>query len=232
MRQAGYLDPKLNSFVEVKEIKEDTLFLKDGSKLAIIQVLPIHFSMLSNQEQKAIVNSYREFLNSLDFSIQIVMRTISLSLNEYLAVLQKKVEKTRKISIATQFESFKEFIQKFITDKKVKNRLFYIIVPAPHTKPRWWPNKKKVQKEQKIALKQLNIRVQVCQEKLKRCNLLTNRLNTQELVSLLASFFEGFIEAQNEYLSTITTLQEGEKIETKKRIWFNAKAQKLETNPK
>ena len=47
IRQAGYLNPALNGFIEVKEIEEDTVFLKDGSAKAIIQVVPIHFSLLS-----------------------------------------------------------------------------------------------------------------------------------------------------------------------------------------
>lgn len=230
LRQAGYSDKQLDSFVEVKEIDSGTIFLKDGSVRAVIQVVPLHFSLLSPEEQRAIISAYRDFLNSLDFPVQIVMRTVNLSLNEYLAVLQKKVENNGKPGLKTQFESFKQFVETFITEKKIKNRVFYIVIPVSNTFQGFFKANQKTGK--KALLAQLEIRVNVCREKLKRCNLFSKRLNSTELVSLLASFFEGFIEAQNEYFSTLTTLKEGEKIEEKKRTWFNALGQKIEPSYK
>lgn len=230
LTKAGYLQPQLDSFMEVKEIKDNAIFLKDGSIKAIIQVIPFNFSMLSIQEQQAIINAYKQFLNSLDFPIQIVMRTINLSLNEYLLVLEKKVHATKKTSLLNQFDSFKKFIQKFINEKKIKNRLFYIIIPIENNQPTLFFGKK-VKEKEKIMQSQLNVRIKVCQEKLRKCNLLTKQLNSQELVSLLASFFEGFIEAQNEYFFPTTTLQENEKTEETKKSWFNALGQKIETKP-
>lgn len=227
IRQAGYLDSKLESFVDAKSIDQDTIFLKDGSARAILQVVPFHFNMLSPPEQHAIISAYRDFLNSLDFPIQIVMRTINLSLTEYLAVLQKKVENAKKQTLQAQFESFKNFIQKFISEKKVKNRVFYLIVPV--SGPNKIPFMKKQTSEHEALKNQLDIRIKICQDKLKRCNLLTKRLDSQELVSLTANFFEGFIQAQNEYFSTITTIKEGEKNEQEnKRIWFNPNGERIE----
>jgi hypothetical protein len=211
--------------VEVKEIKDNSVFLNDGTAKAIIQVIPLHFSMLAPMEQQAIISAYKDFLNSLDFSIQIVMRTVNLSLTEYLASLQKKVEATRKQNLILQFESFKEFILKFITKKKIKNRLFYIIIPASST-TQTNPFALKNNSDSKAKQAQLDIRVKICREKLKRCNLLTKRLNSQELLSLLSSFFEGFIEAQNEYLSSVTVLKESEKNEEEKTTWLNALGRK------
>jgi len=230
-RQAGYLHPSLNGFVEVKEISQNAVFLKDGSGRAILQVLPIHFSLLSTEEQRAIVTAYRDFLNSLDFPVQVVMRTINLSLKEYLAVLQKKVEKENKKGLLEQFESFQSFVQRFIREKKIKNRLFYVIIPvSPSRSPTNWLVSKKA--DEKAMLDQLDIRVKVCQDKLKRCNLLSNHLNTQELVSLSASFFEGFIEAQNDYFAHVTTLKESEKNAEKetKRTWFGASGTGIKRN--
>lgn len=227
-RQAGYLNPKLDAFIGVNKIQDNTVFLQDGSLRAIIQVTPLHFSLLSPEEQHAIIAAYREFLNSLDFSVQIVMRTVNLSLNEYLAVLQKKVELTKNKSLVAQFDSFKDFIQKFVVEKKIKNRLFYLVLPV---KPNFATGLKFNQKTDYFGLlSQLDIRVKVCQDKLKRANLLTKRLNTNELVSLTASFFEGFIEAENQYFSAVVTLKEGEKKheEPIPRVWFNGLGQRIE----
>ncbi|MDO8647546.1 MAG: PrgI family protein [Candidatus Diapherotrites archaeon] len=225
-RIQGYFDKSLNNFVEVKDIKNDVIFLNGGSARAVIQVIPIHFAMLSGEEQKAIISAYKDFLNSLDFPIQIVMRTVNLSLTEYLAVLQKKVESTKKQGLQVQFESFKRFIQDFIKKKKIKNRLFYVIIPASPSKIDFFNLKNKPQ-DLKLLESQLDIRVKVCREKLKRCNLLTERLKTQELVSLVSNFFEGFFEAQNDYLSSLTVLKESENNEqNQKTEWFSASGSK------
>ncbi|MFH1587916.1 MAG: PrgI family protein, partial [Candidatus Diapherotrites archaeon] len=69
----GYFDPKLNAFLKVKKIDSDTVFLKTKKALAIIQIHPINFSILSKEQQNAIILSFKDFLNSLDFPIQIVM---------------------------------------------------------------------------------------------------------------------------------------------------------------
>jgi len=191
-RQAGYLDKKVNNFLDVKKIGDDTVFLKDNSEKAIVQVQPINFHILSQRQQQAIISAYNDFLNSLDFPIQIVMRTVNLSLEEYLNQLEIKVMQQKKQKLKTQFNEFQEFIRNYIEEHAVKNRLFYIVVPN----------------EKKAPANQLDIRVKLCQEKLANCNLTTKRLSTNELVSLLSSYFEGFIEAENEYQSMITLLEQ------------------------
>ncbi len=221
-RGASFWDRKLDHFIEVNEIHNDTIYLNDGSARAVLQIIPIHFSLLSLEEQRAIVARFRDFLNSLDFPVQIVMRTVNLELNEYLASMQKKVSESRKKGLTEQFESFKTFIETKIESKKIKNRLFYMLIPTTQlsTKPALFLKKTIDSKE--IFEKQLEIRVKICQEKLKKCNLLSERLNDAEIVSFLSTYFEGFIEAQHDYLSALTTKKEGETNVQQKKPWLDA----------
>ena len=89
-------------------------------------------------------------------------------------------------------------MENFIEENAVKNRLFYIIIPSEK-------NGFRSKKDQR--LNQLNIRIKLCQEKLSNCNLVTKRLGTNELVSLLSTYFEGFVECGNEYQSALTLLE-------------------------
>jgi hypothetical protein len=187
----------MENFIEVKRISDSSLFLSNGSAKAILQVQPLNFHILDVRHQQAIIASYKDFLNSLDFPIQIVMRTVNLSLEEYLKTLEIKVKKSKKEKLLKQFVDFKEFVTTFIENHAVKNRLFYIVVPTDEKNP-------------KHVLSQLDIRVTLCQEKLKACNLTTKRLTTNELVSMLSSYFEGFIENENGYLSLLTLLEKKE----------------------
>lgn len=200
-RQMGYLDRKMASFLSVKKIEDDSVYLKDGSVKAIIQVQPINFHILSKKHQEAIVNAYKDSLNSLDFPIQIVMRTVNLNLDDYLRQLEVKVKNQKKEQLLVQFNEFQEFMREYIERNAVKNRLFYIVIPFSG----------------KDAVSQLDIRVDLCQNKLKNCNLMTKRLNTNELVSLLSSYFEGFIETGNGYQSALTILERKESVVPKQK---------------
>ncbi len=198
-KELGYLDKEMESFIEVKRIADNTLFLTNNSAKAIIQIQPINFHILDVRNQQAIISAYKDFLNSLDFPIQIVMRTVNLSLEEYLKTLGQKVKKSKNEKMHKQFADFKDFILNYIENHAVKNRLFYIVIPSDEKNP-------------KYILNQLDIRVTLCQEKLKSCNLTTKRLNTNELVSMLSSYFEGFIENGNEYLSVLSFLEKQKEV--------------------
>lgn len=192
-RVIGHLDKEMQKFIEVKTINNEIITLNNGAMKAILQVQPINFHILSARQQQAIISAYKDFLNSLDFPIQIVMRTVNLSLEEYLQHLEAKVKKAKNEKLQAQFNDFQGFVRGYIEQNAVKNRLFYIVIPAD-------------EKDQNKAHNQLGIRIKLCQDKLKNCNLSTKRLTTNELVSMLASYFEGFIETQNEYQSMLTLL--------------------------
>ncbi len=127
------------------------------------------------------------------------MRTVNLNLDDYLKTLEIKVRTQRKPHLTKQFQDFEEFMRKYIEENSVKNRLFYIIIPFN-------PSKNPLETKTN-PLEQLEIRVKLCQEKLKNCNLITKRLNTKELISLLASYFEGLIEAENEYITQLSIVK-------------------------
>lgn len=195
-RHLGYLDKKINSFVEVNRIENNVVYLKDGTLKAIIQVQPINFHILSTNQQNAIISAYRDFLNAIDFPIQIVMRTVNLNLSEYLTELDLNVKKRK--GLEKQFTDFKKFIENYITEHAVKNRLFYIIIPFSEKNGFLKTSNQEIQ---------LTNRVKLCQEKLKNCNLATKRLNTDELTGLLSSYFETFIQNNSEYQDMLTILE-------------------------
>src|SRR3989338_9986597 len=69
IKKAHGLDPRLSQLVNVKKIENDIVYLNDGNAAVILQVIPINFSILRVEEQNAVIQAYRDFLNSLDFPI-------------------------------------------------------------------------------------------------------------------------------------------------------------------
>ena len=222
IKEAGLFDRRLREFVEVKKIENNTIQLKNGSLRAILEVTPINFSILSVEEQRAVISAYRDFLNSLDFSVQIVMRTTNLNLDDYLFNMRKKVLEMNDAELEKEYESFREFVQNFIKENSVKNRLFFIVIPySPYHKAKLFKDifitvknlfskekeKSSVEINREIALNQLSIRSELCREKLHRCSLFVKRLNDGQLFTLLASFFDSYIEAKNDYFFPVTLLE-------------------------
>ena len=225
IKEAGYFDSKLKSFVEVKKIEDETIYLQGGGLRAVLEVTPINFNILSEQEQKAVINAYKDFLNSLDFTVQIVMRTTSLNIDDYLFDLKKTALESNNPKIEEQFESFQEFIQNFIKENSIKNRLFYVVVPySPHSNAQPLKDiitrvmnllqkkseKTSIEMNRSNALNQLSIRAKLCEGKLKKCGLFVKRLDDEQILPLLASFFDSYIHASDDYFSPMTLLKKFE----------------------
>ena len=76
-------------FVPVSFIKNDLVVLNDGSMAIVIQTSAVNFDLLSENEQLAIIGSFAALLNSLSFSIQIVIRSKKLDISHYLNTLKE-----------------------------------------------------------------------------------------------------------------------------------------------
>ena len=78
------------TYLEVAEVKQDTLVLKDGSLRAVILVSSLNFSLKSEDEQKALVGAYVTMLNTLDYPLQMLIQSRPMDIDDYLNGLQDK----------------------------------------------------------------------------------------------------------------------------------------------
>ncbi len=83
-------------FLEIDQIREGILLLKNKSLRGVLMVSSLNFALKSDDEQKAIIYQFQSFLNSLDFSIQIVIQSRILNITGYLEKL-KDLEKQQKM---------------------------------------------------------------------------------------------------------------------------------------
>src|SRR3990167_4119128 len=68
----------------IAEIKDDIVVLKNGGLRAVLKTSSINFNLKSEEEQNAIIYGYQNFLNSLEFPIQIVIQSRKLDVDKYL----------------------------------------------------------------------------------------------------------------------------------------------------
>lgn len=116
-------------FLDVAEVKEDVVVLKNGSFRAILAVSAINFDLKSTDEQEAIVNQYQNFLNSLDFPIQILISSRQLNIDHYIEFVEKKEKEQDNELLKLQISEYKNFIRQLVSVSNIMDKNFYIIVP-------------------------------------------------------------------------------------------------------
>ncbi|MEK7135822.1 MAG: hypothetical protein AAB831_01530 [Patescibacteria group bacterium] len=120
-------------FVPVKEIRNGTIILKDGGYRGVLICSSINFGLKSADEQHAITLGFQNFLNTLDFSIQIVINSRKMDLRPYLALLEEKVPEQKTELMRIQLHEYVEFVRSFTDHANIMTKSFYIVVPyAPH----------------------------------------------------------------------------------------------------
>lgn len=120
-------------FVPVKEIRNGTIILKDGGYRGVLICSAINFGLKSADEQHAITLGFQNFLNTLDFSIQIVVNSRKMDLRPYLALLEGKSEEQKTELMRIQLREYIEFVRSFTDQANIMTKSFYIVVPfSPH----------------------------------------------------------------------------------------------------
>jgi len=116
-------------FLEIEDIKEGVVILKDKSLRGILMVSSINFALKSEEEQSAIVFSFQSFLNSLDFSCQIVIQSRKLNITSYLDDLKDLEEKQVNELMKIQTTAYREFIAEIVKGQTIMTKNFYIVIP-------------------------------------------------------------------------------------------------------
>lgn len=116
-------------FVPVKEIRSGVIILKDGGYRGVLICSSVNFGLKSADEQRAITEGFQNFLNTLDFSIQILVNSRKMDLRPYLALLAEKEPEQKTELLRIQLREYMAFISSFAERSNIMTKTFYIIVP-------------------------------------------------------------------------------------------------------
>jgi hypothetical protein len=127
--QAG----ETQKFVPVKEIRDGIIILKDGGYRGVLICSAVNFGLKSAEEQHAIISGFQNFLNTLDFSIQIIVNSRRMDIRPYLSFLQGITADQKSELMRIQLREYIEFIRSFVDQTNIMTKLFYVVVPySPH----------------------------------------------------------------------------------------------------
>lgn len=121
--------PSTQQFVPIKEIRDGVVVLKNGDLRSVIMCQAINLDLKSADEQTAILLQFQNFLNALEFSVQIVASSRRLDIRPYILLLEKRLETIEGDLLRIQTREYINFIQKFNESYDVMSKYFYIVIP-------------------------------------------------------------------------------------------------------
>ena len=116
-------------FVPIKEVKNGIIILKDGGFRAVLLASSLNLSLKSSEEQAAIINEFQNFLNGLDFPVQIAMQSRRLDIRPYLLMLEARLKEQVEPLLKIQTKEYIGFIRSFTDEVNIMTKTFFIVVP-------------------------------------------------------------------------------------------------------
>lgn len=191
-------------FVPIEEVRDGIIILKNGSMRAALMTSSLNFALKSQDEQEAILFQFQNFLNSLEFSIQIFVQSRDLDIRPYITLLEERLKAQTNELMKIQIQEYIGFVKNFTESTNIMSKNFFIIVPySPSflsTKKGTNPltsligKGKEQSKEQKQMTfeenrTQLEQRISVVEQGLKRTGIRVAQLGTEEVIELFYKMF-------------------------------------------
>ncbi|MFA6537406.1 MAG: TraC family protein [Patescibacteria group bacterium] len=184
-------------FLDIAEIKNDTVILKDGTLRAVLVASSVNFALKSEEEQSALVSSYVSFLNYIDYPLQIVVQSRKLDIGGYIKKIEE-IERTQTNELLKkQVSNYKAYVKELIDLNDIMSKRFFIVIPySPiEDKKRGFlgrmssvlsPSKVIKLKQDKFNsyLHELNQRVEHVRMNVSSMDITAQRLDTQGLIEL------------------------------------------------
>jgi hypothetical protein len=190
-------------FVPIKEIRDGIIVLKDGDLRGIVLANSTNLSLKSSDEQRATILQFQNFLNTLDFPIQISVQSRRLDIRPYLLLLENRMKVQNEPLLKLQTREYIGFIKNFTDSTSIMTKSFFIVVPYTHTTlgteagvlKGFFSKKSKQAKKVEAELdfeekrSQLDQRMSVIEQGLARCGIKVVPLGTEEVVEVFYKVF-------------------------------------------
>ncbi len=125
----GKPGPATQRYLDIAEVKDDVVVMKDGTLRSVLIVASINFALKSEDEQNAIIAAYVQFLNSLEFPLQIVIQSRKLNIDNYLGRLKDAEKNQSNELLRVQIADYRNFVQELVTLGQIMQKQFFIVVP-------------------------------------------------------------------------------------------------------
>jgi hypothetical protein len=112
----------------IADITNDVVVYKDGGAALVMESTSLNFGLLSEKEQQAVIAAYAAMINSLSFSVQIVVRTQRKDISSYIGFLDEQAKKITHPLLAKLMQEYKGFITESVKKKNVLGKRFFVVL--------------------------------------------------------------------------------------------------------
>ena len=202
-------------FVPIREVRDGIIVLKDGSLRAVLLASSINFALKSEDEQTAFIVQFQNFLNSLDFSVEVFVQSRMLDIRPYIATLEAQFKRQLDDLMRIQIREYIQFIKSFTEAANIMTKNFFVVVPyspailkqggvmqkLPFSKG---PQPDELNRTFEEEVSQIEQRIAIVQQGLIRTGVRTVQLGTEEAVELLYKMFNPGEEGKPMPISGVT----------------------------
>lgn len=185
--------------LDIETIVDSLIVLKNGIVALAIQTSAVNFDLLSDFEQESKIKAFAGLINSIDFNMQILIRTNKVDVSDYIKRLKEMNSQEQSVLIRRQIEIYTEFVKKMTIKNEVLDKKFYIVIPSrPSIVAKTSALKQIFGKEEKIInveqiLKEAKPNIFPKRDhvirQLARLGLQARQLTTDELIELFYSLY-------------------------------------------
>jgi hypothetical protein len=123
-------DATTQAHLDIEDIKNDLVILKNGNVSLIMETTALNFDLLSEDEQESRIHAFANLMNSLTFPIQIVLHTERTDVTKYIEKLRLVQAKQISPALKKQIEIYIKFVKNLTINNQVLDKRFFVVIPA------------------------------------------------------------------------------------------------------
>lgn len=113
----------------ISEIRDNMVIMNDGSMRAVVACRSINFDLMSDREREGVEYAYQQFLNSLYFPVQILIRSQKVDIGPYLERLGKVRRDQDNMLLGVLMDDYISFISALAQETNIMEKSFFVVLP-------------------------------------------------------------------------------------------------------
>ena len=119
----------IQKWIPVEQILDKGIIkIKKNKYVKILKVIPINFNLKTQLEKESILNSYKIFLKTCNFDMQILIQSKKEDLSGHIENIQKISQKENNKIIKEYSKKYLEFIKEKNNKNKSASKNIYLII--------------------------------------------------------------------------------------------------------
>ena len=160
-----------------KTLEKGIIKIEKNKYIKILKIIPINFNLKTQLEKESILNSYKIFLKTCNFDMQILIQSKKEDLSNHIENIQDISQKEKNKIIKKYSEEYIKFIKEKNNKNKSASKNIYLII------------KNNSENLEENIIQELNEKYFKIKDCLIRCGNVVQECNKEEIKNILFSFF-------------------------------------------